>query len=95
MVRKEKGAKMFDTEYVANRLVDSTSGVKLYEASFHAGTEEYEKASRAIVEPEMDARYQDYADFIEDDTENWVSFIRNNLGSEWAKIAEIVKEDGY
>jgi len=46
----------------------------------------------AIVEPDNSG--EDYFDFV-DDAEAWPSFIKQNFGEDWGRVAVLVKEYGY
>lgn len=50
-----------------------------------------------IVEPPiMDTDTMDaYCQFTEENTENWVEWIRNTFGEAYGKIARVVAEEGY
>lgn len=36
-----------------------------------------------------------YYEFMENNPENWVNFIKNNFGDDWGLVAEIVNQEGY
>ena len=60
-------------------------------------TETFYKAARCIVEPRFsnDDAQEDYQEFMDNDPENWVGFIKNNFGEDWGFIAQVVTEYGY
>jgi hypothetical protein len=75
-----------------------TAGQKMIdEIDVEANSEVFYKAAGCIVEPMFDDEeaQEDYFAFMENDPENWVGFIKNNFGSEWGTIAQIVVEYGY
>jgi hypothetical protein len=50
-----------------------------------------------IVEPQIaDSAARDaYYQFTENDTENWVQWIKQTFGPQWGIVAQVVAEEGY
>ncbi len=53
--------------------------------------------AQRIVEPSINDSEveEEYHSFMENDIDNWVSFITQHLGSRWGYLASVVKEYGY
>ena len=57
---------------------------------------EFYRIAQHIVEPEMEPELADeYDQFLNEDQDNWVSFISEILGDKWKRIAEMIKKYGY
>tara|TARA_R100001510_G_C7463356_1_gene82907 strand:+ start:90 stop:368 length:279 start_codon:yes stop_codon:yes gene_type:complete len=64
--------------------------------------ERFYDVAAAIVEPVYDAdnldlveSMEEYYDYMENNADNWASWIAQTYGSDWGRVAKIVAEEGY
>ena len=56
----------------------------------------FNNACAAIVEPNMrDTAFEAYCEFMENDMDNWVSWISQTFGEDWGTLADIIRQYGY
>lgn len=88
-------------EAIANSLISNpakgvTAGQAMVDGD-DSQSDTFYKYAGCIVEPLIndDEARDAYYEFMDNDPENWVGFIKNNFGDEWGEIAQIVTEYGY
>ena len=75
-----------------------TTGKKLLnnESVSDDDMEIFNNACAAIVEPNMrDTAFEAYCEFMENDMDNWVSWISQTFGEDWGTLADIIRQYGY
>ena len=95
---------MTQEERIANALAKSVQiTVDFYHAASYTWdrdqtwNEDYNNASRAIVEPKgLSQEDEDfYVGWMIDEPEEWSQFILTTLGTDWKRIADLVSVNGY
>jgi len=88
------------SESISSVNVDWPSALKAMEEQDY-GNEAYKVASKAVMEPELsDEAFEIWEKWTNDQMDSWIAFIRNTTEGDpnqtnWIKVAEFVKENGY
>lgn len=74
------------------------TGKKLLKSMDVSDTDQinFNEVCAAIVEPNMrDTAFEAYCEFMENDMDNWVSWISQTFGEDWGTLADIIRQYGY
>ena len=60
-------------------------------------SQDYYTAARCLVEPVIPNASDEeaYYEFLENDPDNWIGWVRSTFGEQWGQLAEKIMEWGY